>query len=82
MTMRNLIDGLEEAGLSMANVISTNVYLDDMQDFPKMNRIYAMYVKEPMPVRATVQQVPPRERKPADREQWPTLEQISLIAVK
>jgi len=82
MTMRNLIDGLEEAGLSMANVISTNVYLDDMQDFPKMNRIYAMYVKEPMPVRATVQQVSPRERKPDDREQWPTLEQISLIAVK
>jgi enamine deaminase RidA (YjgF/YER057c/UK114 family) len=82
MTMRNLIDGLEEAGLSMADVISTNVYLDDMQDFPKMNRIYAMYVKEPMPVRATVQQVTPGERKPNEREQWPTLEQISLIAVK
>jgi hypothetical protein len=53
-----------------------------MQDFPKMNRIYAMYVKEPMPVRATVQQVTPGERKPNEREQWPTLEQISLIAVK
>ena len=42
-TMRNLLDGLEEAGLSLANVVATNVYLDDMNDFARMNRIYAQY---------------------------------------
>jgi enamine deaminase RidA (YjgF/YER057c/UK114 family) len=82
MTMRNLIDGLEEAGLSMANVIATNVYLDDIQEFPKMNRVYTQYMKAPLPVRTTVQQLPPVERKQNAREQWPMVEQISLIAVK
>ena len=32
-TMRNLLDGLEEAGLELSNVVATNVYLDDMNDF-------------------------------------------------
>ena len=32
-TMRNLLDGLEEAGLSFANVVASNVYLDDLSDF-------------------------------------------------
>jgi enamine deaminase RidA (YjgF/YER057c/UK114 family) len=82
MTMRNLIDGLEEAGLSMANVIATNVYLDDVQEFAKMNRIYVQFMKAPLPVRTTVQPLPPLERKQNAREQWPMVEQISLIAVK
>ena len=30
-TMRNLLDGLEEAGLTFANVVATNVYLDDIE---------------------------------------------------
>ena len=33
-TMRNLLDGLEEAGLQLLNVVATNVYLDDMNEFP------------------------------------------------
>ena len=40
-TMRNLLDGLEEAGLTLSNVVATNVYLDDINDFARMNRIYA-----------------------------------------
>ena len=68
--------------MNFSNVIATNVYLDDMQDFAKMNRIYTMYFKSPFPTRTTVQQLPPRERKANEREQWPALEQISLIAVK
>lgn len=81
-TMRNLVDGLEEAGMSLADVVATNVYLDDIKDFAKMNRIYASYFKAPFPTRTTVQQRPSVERKQNDREQWPDLEQISLIAVK
>jgi reactive intermediate/imine deaminase len=81
-TMRNLLDGLEEAGLDFSHVVTTNVYLEDIRDFAAMNRIYAMFMKTPFPTRTTVQQRPPVERKANDREQWPTLEQISLIAVK
>ena len=29
--MRNLLDGLEEAGLALSNVVATNVYLDDIE---------------------------------------------------
>jgi reactive intermediate/imine deaminase len=42
-TLRNLLDGLEEAGLDLSHVVATNVYLDDMNDFEKMNRVYAQY---------------------------------------
>jgi enamine deaminase RidA (YjgF/YER057c/UK114 family) len=81
-TMRNLVDGLEEAGMNLGNVVATNVYLDDIHDFAKMNRVYASYLKAPYPTRTTVQQRPSVERKQNEREQWPDLEQISLIAVR
>lgn len=81
-TMRNLLDGLEEAGLTFANVVSSTVYLDDMADFAKMNKVYAEYFSAVPPTRSTVQQRPAGERKPDARDRWPTLEQISIIAVK
>jgi reactive intermediate/imine deaminase len=82
-TMRNLLDGLEEAGLTFANVVATNVYLDDVNDFAKMNKVYAEYFSSTPPTRTTVQQIQALpERKGDARDRWPTLEQISLIAVK
>jgi 2-iminobutanoate/2-iminopropanoate deaminase len=81
-TMRNLLDGLEEAGLNFSNVVATNVYLDDMNDFPRMNRIYAQYFSEAPPARTTVAQLPPTDRTPRKDDTYPGLEQISLIAVK
>jgi len=81
-TMRNLLDGLEEAGLTFADVVATNVYLDDMEDFAKMNKTYAQYFTGAPPTRTTLQQFPSGERKANDQDRWPTLEQISLIAVK
>jgi reactive intermediate/imine deaminase len=81
-TMRNLLDGLEEAGLTFADVVATNVYLDDMNDFSKMNGVYGQYFSSTPPTRTTVQQYPSVERKADNRDRWPTLEQISLIAVK
>ena len=84
MTMRNLLDGLEETGLKFENVVATNVYLDDMNDFAKMNRVYAQYFPDPKPTRTTVSQAPPRQEhgqaKKADV--YPSLGQISLIAVR
>ena len=81
-TMRNLLDGLEDAELSFANVVATNVYLDDIDDFPRMNRIYAQYFPELFPTRTTVAPLPPIDRKPANEDTYPGLEQISLVAVK
>lgn len=81
-TMRNLLDGLEEAGMTFADVVATNVYLDDINDFAKMNRTYAQYFAGAPPTRTTVQQFPAVERKANEQERWPTLEQISIIAVK
>jgi enamine deaminase RidA (YjgF/YER057c/UK114 family) len=81
-TMRNLLDGLEEAGLTLANVVAANVYLDDMNDFGRMNRIYAQYFPTAAPTRTTVAQVAPGDRAPRSDDTFPGLEQISLIAVK
>ena len=81
-TMRNLLDGLEEAGLTFANVVATNVYLDNIDDFPRMNRIYALYFPALYPTRTTVAPLAPIERKPANDDVYPGLEQISLVAVK
>ena len=81
-SMRNLLDGLEEAGLTFANVVATNVYLDDIDDFPRMNRVYAQYFPEIFPTRTTVATLPPIERKPVNEDVFPGLEQISLVAVK
>jgi reactive intermediate/imine deaminase len=81
-TMRNLLDGLEEAGLSFSNVVATNVYLDNIDDFPKMNRVYAQYFPDMYPTRTTVSPLAPIDRTPKDEDTFPGLEQISLVAVK
>lgn len=81
-TMRNLLDGLEEAGLDFSSVVATNVYLDNIEDFAKMNRIYGLYFTEAPPARTTVQPFKPVERKRDARGRMPKLEEISLIAVR
>jgi enamine deaminase RidA (YjgF/YER057c/UK114 family) len=81
-TMRNLLDGLEEAGLGFSNVVASNVYLDNIDDFPRMNRVYAQYFQEMFPTRTTVAPLAPVDRKPTNEDTFPALEQISVIAVK
>ena len=81
-TMRNLLDGLEEAGLDFSHVVATNVYLDAIDDFARMNRVYAQYFTGAPPTRTTVQPAPSVERKPDAEDRWPALEQVSVIAVR
>ena len=45
---------LEEAGLTMANVVKTTVFLADMADFAEMNTVYAEFFAEPYPARSAV----------------------------
>ncbi len=45
---------LAEAGLSLANVVKTTVFLADMGDFAAMNSIYAENFAAPYPARSAV----------------------------
>jgi 2-iminobutanoate/2-iminopropanoate deaminase len=45
---------LEEAGLSMADVVKTTVFMADMNDFADMNSVYAEFFAEPYPARSAV----------------------------
>ena len=45
---------LEEAGLTMCNVVKTTVFMADMNDFADMNAVYAEFFAEPYPARSAV----------------------------
>jgi 2-iminobutanoate/2-iminopropanoate deaminase len=45
---------LEAAGLSLANVVKTTVFLADMADFAAMNEVYAQFFSQPFPARSAV----------------------------
>ena len=45
---------LEEAGLTMGNVVKTTVFMSDMNDFADMNAVYAEFFTEPYPARSAV----------------------------
>ena len=53
--MRNIVSLLAAAGADFAHVVRTTVYLADMNEFAKMNEVYARYVIDPPPARSTVQ---------------------------
>ena len=53
--MRNVGALLKAAGLGFEHVARTTVFLADMNDFAAMNVVYARYVVDPAPARATVQ---------------------------
>lgn len=46
---------LEAAGASFDHVVTASVFLADMNQFGKVNEIYATYFSSPAPARATVQ---------------------------
>ena len=45
---------LAEAGLTVANVVKTTVFLADMADFGPMNEVYASVFTDPFPARSAV----------------------------
>jgi 2-iminobutanoate/2-iminopropanoate deaminase len=53
--LKNLAAILEAAGASLGQVLKTTVYLRDLNDFGKMNEVYARFFREQPPARATVQ---------------------------
>ena len=55
LVLSNLQAILEAAGLSMADVVQTTVFLADLNDFSKMNEVYGSFFESQPPARATVE---------------------------
>lgn len=53
--LTNLRNVLEAAGSSLDQVLKTTVFLQDMNDFAKMNAVYAEFFTANHPARSTVQ---------------------------
>lgn len=55
LAFTNLRAVVEAAGSSMADVVKVTCFLADMDDFPRLNEIYAEYFNEPYPARSCIQ---------------------------
>jgi 2-iminobutanoate/2-iminopropanoate deaminase len=53
-TLDNIGLVLKEAGMGFGDAVAVQVYLTDMELFPRMNAVYTTYFKEPRPARTTV----------------------------
>ncbi len=52
--LSNLQNVLEAAGSTLGHVVKTTVFLKDMNDFSKMNAIYAEFFGDNPPARSTI----------------------------
>ncbi|MFA7673834.1 MAG: RidA family protein [Clostridia bacterium] len=55
MVFKNLTNLLTGAGTSLSNIIKTTVYIKNMNDFSKINTIYAEYFTSGYPARSCVE---------------------------
>ncbi|MFL5679452.1 MAG: RidA family protein [Chloroflexota bacterium] len=51
--LRNLTAVLDAAGLTMADVVKTTIFLADIADFASVNGVYARHMPDPPPARST-----------------------------
>ena len=55
VVMENMRAILKAAGMDFSNVIKCNIFITDMNEFPKLNEVYGSYFKEDPPARETIQ---------------------------
>jgi 2-iminobutanoate/2-iminopropanoate deaminase len=53
--LQNLSATLDAAGLTLAHVVKTTIFLKDMDEFGAVNDVYAEFFAEPYPARSTVE---------------------------
>ncbi len=53
--MQNLAAVLEAAGSGLQKVVKTTIYVTNLDDFSRLNQVYAEFLGEAKPARATVQ---------------------------
>ena len=71
--MKNIIEILDQANMSIKNIVKCTIFMKDMNDYQEINEIYSTYFKTEMPAREAVEV----SRLPKD-----TNIEISIIAVK
>lgn len=50
--LRNLAAILEAAGASMADLVKTTIFYSDVEDFARLNEVYARHMPDPPPARS------------------------------
>lgn len=53
--MQNISAILDEAGLTFSNIVKTTIFLADMNDFAKVNEVYAGHFVGDFPARSAIQ---------------------------
>jgi enamine deaminase RidA (YjgF/YER057c/UK114 family) len=74
LSMRNLLDGLQEANMDFSNVVSSALYLRDIKDADQVNALFRGFLKNGLPAQTVLQEN-------LGLNEMDT-EQISLIAVR
>ncbi|MDN5214477.1 RidA family protein [Fulvivirgaceae bacterium BMA12] len=54
-TIKNCLQQLQTGGCGLNDVFKVNVYLTDLDNWPRFNEVYKTYFKAPRPVRTAVQ---------------------------
>ena len=55
LTLSNIRRILEAAGAAVTDVVKCSVFLRDISDFPRMNRVYAEFFGDHKPARTTIE---------------------------
>jgi 2-iminobutanoate/2-iminopropanoate deaminase len=53
--LENLRLTVEAAGLTLADVVKTTIFIKDMAEFAAVNEVYSEFFEEPYPARSTVE---------------------------
>ena len=53
--LTNVKNLMEASGLSMDNIVKTSVFIKDMNDFAKVNEVYATFFERDFPARSCVE---------------------------
>lgn len=63
LTLENLLRVVEAAGSTKSHILRCNVYIRDMENFPKFNSVYRAFFEDAsqFPARTSVKADPPRE---------------------
>lgn len=55
LTFENLATVLNAGGARLSDVVKVSVFLANIDDFPRLNEVYARFFRAPFPTRTTVQ---------------------------
>ena len=72
-SLKNVFAILKESGAETSNVIKTTVFIKDMNDFPRINKVYETFFSDNFPARSCVEVA----RLPKD-----VLVEIEVVAFK